>query len=514
MSKKLKNKTPKKKKITLKQVNEYLKLLSFKNLNYKIQDYGFNYSFGKYMSAVFIMLTAIVLSTYLFKLSSNSVVVLSIVSVLLLPFIILSQIHFLYNNFRFEQINTYMQEMITVFKTKPKIRYSLIETSKLFDRGIKKNIDEAILYIDAGDESGAEKYKKALSIIEKKYPCSRIHSLHNLMCTVEGQNSVNYQKAIDDLYDDIQAWVARTYNYQFELKNTKGQFNIILLMTIGVAAVMVNVMPENMVGFTTTPLYQATTTLMLGLFLGMYGFVQSKLNGQWLVNDMDDEDERILKSLYYIENYDEKKAKKKSMMIAAALSFFPLFGVIIKSQKLMTFGFVACIVGFFWNTLQYKTHFKNVEKEIKKSFPTWLRDISLSMHNLVVTNAIRQSYVNAPTVIKYYLNDFLKELEADPVSIRPYNNFLKKFYINDINSAMKSLYSIKQQELSESSKQVSDLIVKNQKMMETSERIRNENQIAGINMIGALPMVIAALKMIIDMFLLITTFMSSIQTPI
>ena len=79
---------------------------------------------------------------------------------------------------------------------------------------------------------------------------------------------------------------------------------------------------------------------------------------------------------------------------------------------------------------------------------------------------------------------------------------------------MKSLYSIKQQELSESSKQVSDLIVKNQKMMETSERIRNENQIAGINMIGALPMVIAALKMIIDMFLLITTFMSSIQTPI
>ena len=67
---------------------------------------------------------------------------------------------------------------------------------------------------------------------------------------------------------------------------------------------------------------------------------------------------------------------------------------------------------------------------------------------------------------------------------------------------MKSLYSIKQQSPEDSSRQISDIIIRNQGLMETSERIKNENQIAG------------CIKLTIDMVLMLGSFMSSIQMPV
>ena len=275
----------------LKRLNKYLKLLSFKNLNYTIQNYGYNYSFGRYIASIVILMAGIVASGYIFKLDVQTIVWLGFFAILLLPIIILSQIRFLYNNYRFEQTATYLQEMITVFKVNPKILYSLKEVQDLYtsSKGMKSTIQKSIDYIEHNSEANDDFYKRALDIIEEDYPCTRVHSLHSLMLTVENQNSVNYHDAINDLYEDIQAWISRVYDYQIELKNIKNQFTIVILLTIGVASAMVNILPSNMTSFVTNPVYQVATALMLAIFLVMFCFVQSKLNGQWLVNDIDKE---------------------------------------------------------------------------------------------------------------------------------------------------------------------------------------------------------------------------------
>ena len=494
----------------LKRLNKYLKLLSFKNLNYTIQNYGYNYSFGRYMASIVILMAGIVASGYIFKLEFQTIVWLGFFAILLLPIIILSQIRFLHNNYRFEQMSTYLQEMITVFKVNPKILYSLKEVQDLYTspKGMKATIQKSIDYIEHNSEANDDFYKRALDLIEEDYPCTRVHSLHSLMLTVENQNSVNYHDAINDLYEDIQAWISRVYDYQIELKNVKFQFTMVLLLTIGVASAMVNILPPTLITFIDNPVYQVSTAGMLAIFLAMFCFIQSKLNGQWLVNDIDKDDEKILKSINYVENFDEKKSKKQSIIKAVIVALVPLYGLYIGNNNLVVIGGLATILMYFWDTIQYRSHFKHIEKELQKQFPIWLRNVSLNMHNLVVTRAIKQSYPNAPAVLKYYLKDFINELEEDPVTIRPYANFLKKFYINDITSAMKSLYSIKQQNETNASKQISDLIIKNQSMMEKGERIRNENQLIGMNMMGTLPMIVGSLKLIVDMVLLIIDFMS------
>ena len=494
----------------LKRLNKYLKLLSFKNLNYTIQNYGYNYSFGRYMASIVILMAGIVASGYIFKLEFQTIVWLGFFAILLLPIIILSQIRFLHNNYRFEQMATYLQEMITVFKVNPKILYSLKEVQDLYTspKGMKSTIQKSIDYIEHNSEANDDFYKRALDIIEEDYPCTRVHSLHSLMLTVENQNSVNYHDAINDLYEDIQAWISRVYDYQIELKNVKSQFTMVLLLTIGVASAMVNILPPTLITFIDNPVYQVSTAGMLAIFLAMFCFIQSKLNGQWLVNDIDKDDEKILKSINYVENFDEKKSKKQSIIKAVIVALVPIYGLFVGNNNLVVLGGLATLLIFFWDRIQYRSHFKHIEKELQKTFPVWLRDVSLNMHNLVVTRAIKQSYPNAPAVLKYYLKDFINELEEDPVTIRPYANFLKKFYINDITSAMKSLYSIKQQNETNASKQISDLIMKNQSMMEKGERIRNENQLIGMNMMGTLPMIVGSLKLIVDMVLLIIDFMS------
>lgn len=498
-----------------KRFNRYLKLLSFKNLNYTIKGYGFNYSFGKYLTSVFLLMLGIVLSGYLFKLKLQSMIWLGVFSILLLPLIILSQIRYLYHNHRFEQITSYLQEMIIVFKIKPKIIYSLKEVKDIFTGGIKENIESAIEYIEKMNDNTTRVYENGLNLIEEEYPCSRIQSLHNLLITVETQNSVDYQDAINDLYEDIRAWITRTYQYQLELKNIKFQFTIIILLTIGATAAMVNILPQNMLNFINHPVYQTMTAFMLAAFLAMFAFIQSKLNGQWLVNDIDKEDLKILKSIDYVENFDKKKHKKVDIIKSSIFIIFSLiWKILFNNQFLMIVFAILAILMFFDSDIKYKQHFKHIKREITKTFPVWLRDVSLNMHNYVVTRAIKQSYGNAPTVLKYYLTGFLREIEDDPITIKPYNNFLNQFYINDISSSMKSLYSIKQSNPSHSSKQISDLIMRNQDLMEASERIRNQNQIAAMNMLGALPMIIGGLKLVVDMVLMIMVFMNTVTFSI
>ena len=44
-----------------------------------------------------------------------------------------------------------------------------------------------------------------------------------------------------------------------------------------------------------------------------------------------------------------------------------------------------------------------------------------------------------------------------------------------------------------------------------AQRLRNENQLIGMNMMGTLPMIVGSLKLIIDMVLLMMTFMQNVQ---
>ena len=138
----------------------------------------------------------------------------------------------------------------------------------------------------------------------------------------------------------------------------------------------------------------------------------------------------------------------------------------------------------------------------------WMRDVAILLNNMVVVRAVRQSLRTASPILKPFIRDFLKEEEKDPVSIRPYINFLGGYNVSELSTAVKTLYSIRILSAEDSQRQVNDLIQRNQELLANSEKLRHQDSIGSVTMISMLPMVILSFKLIIDMGVMLLQFMS------
>ena len=58
------------------------------------------------------------------------------------------------------------------------------------------------------------------------------------------------------------------------------------------------------------------------------------------------------------------------------------------------------------------------------------------------------------------------------------------------------------------------MIERNNKLVEKSENLKNEDALAGINFLTTIPMLIASIKLVFDMLLLIIQFMAVLQVAV
>lgn len=490
------------------RLKTFFKRINFKSLKDEISGYGFDFSLNKYIANVVIVLTSMIGLSFFFKLKVSYILALSIVAIFTLPIIVLAQIKSLYHLKKFDEMVNYMSHMLISFKIHPKILNALKDTRDISDGALKAKIDEAITYITE-DTNNINTYSQALAIIEKEYPNSRVHALHRMMITVENENSKNYQLSSDDLYSDIEAWTERTYIYQQELKLTKSRVVMSIVLALVICLMLVVGLPTELQLFTNSPVYQFVTALLIALSLIIYCFVNSRLNGQWLLYDVTtSKQEEIIKNVEYIRHYDINKAKKQNWIKASLFTPIIILGFILSNPTFIVIGIIGTVFGYFQNSLIYKSKKNSVERELKIEFPLWLRDIALNLHNFVVTRAIRNSYDTAPTVLKPYLYDFINEIEKNPNSIVPYQNFLNEYNIPNLSNVMRTLYSIKQLGEVDSQNQITSLITRNQKMLANAEKIRNEDSLTGIGFISLAPILLASISLIINMILMMMEFIS------
>lgn len=117
---------------------------------------------------------------------------------------------------RFEDVSSYMEQMLASFYRTPKILSALEDTKRIFEgdrertaraersaksgRILKRRndgesdemypaIEAAIYQIRTGTEGG-EIYRKALGEIEKSYGCRRLYRIHDFMIRVEKNGGV------------------------------------------------------------------------------------------------------------------------------------------------------------------------------------------------------------------------------------------------------------------------------------------------------------------------------------
>lgn len=485
-----------------------MKLLRrFRILGTTIEGYGYEYSPRKMIAVSIGIMSICIVMGYYYKLNKLSILFLFIFVMLIYPSIIRAQFKLIRNNMMFEQLSSYMDYMILSFKRNPKILNAMEETLPMVSGKMKKCLEEAINTIKT--DTSEDVYYKAFDRIEREFRTSRLKTLHRFMLNVERENSKSYRSNIDTLYYDIHNWVTRMYGFQSRIKESK--INILISILISMIIVVyfcqtVYKVSSSIEGFDVigTRVYQAATLLYLVLVSGLYVFVNSKLNGIWLIEDLKSiKDDRILKVIEKAEGYDVDAGKKRSRKRAFCLVPIICLGIVLNKGLFVIVGVVLFAIISTNSTRIYKSRISQVRKSMLKEFPAWLREVSVNLYTMVGVNAISASYENAPTVLKPFIERFMINVENDPVSIYPYDSFLGMFYVPELATSIKTLYSLQSQSSDESQKQINDLTERNQHLIAKSEELRLKDTISSIKFLSAVPMLAMTGKLMCDMVMVL-----------
>ena len=148
---------------------------------------------------------------------------------------------------------------------------------------------------------------------------------------------------------------------------------------------------------------------------------------------------------------------------------------------------------------------KRIKKEIERDYPKWLLGVILFMETESVQGAVFKSKDTAPNILKYPLEKMWETLQKFPTKPDAYFQFLEDYDVPRVHESMKLLYAISTGKGGNTKEQMLQIVEKNNTMTMQSERMKNDNKVAG--MMGYLfyPVLPVGVKMMADMFLMMLT---------
>ena len=479
----------------------------------KMNSLGVKYSAKEMVFQIVGLVGGTVAVGFLSKLNAYYIVILAIIAFLCSPSLIIAWFNQAYNFQRFYILIDYLTNIVPIFMRRTKILYALTEVEDLVYGYMRVAVRKAINYLNnSGDDP--ELYENALAIIEKEFPNSRVRAVHKMMIAIERNVSRDYETTCTYLMKDIDNYIKRIFRFQKDLKNRRNQLVILCALTLLMNSVFAIMFASNdyFAGFETNIAFQVSNTVFIASVLITIALMLSKIHGKWLIEDISSKNQEIAERYYRIYRAGPKKVKPITYIMAAIYAVAGIF-FFVKGHNIPAALVLMFVAGF--TLMQPRMKVPNAKKQVKKyietEFPTWLREVALNLRRKNVFNAINDTRENCDEIFGEHLDSFLLELEADPISIKPYNNFLAEYEDNDIKSTMKVLYSVSIIGAEQMPRQIDALIDRNQEMLQVSEEMKNKNNLGNVEMLGYVPMVLFSANMVVSMIILVVNMMAKIN---
>lgn len=508
-------------------MKDFLRRYSIKNLTNDIHSYGFNYTTKDFLFQVLIILVSVFGVAYISLLKWQYIIALVLLALLSTPFLISAWFKQLYNAKRFTMVTEYLSNIIPIFDSCAKIRQSLFEVAPLCEGMMRDKIEDAVNYID-NNTSDVNAEETALKMIEDEFPNSRIKSVHKMMITIENESSLGYRDISANMEQDVENWIKRTYLFQKDLKDRKNKLTLLCIITLLMNCLFIYLYTSNVYfeGFTDRVLYQISTSVFIAAILVTMIVVITKLHGGWLVNDLTRKDEEEIAKAYDL--LQEGKPKFKVVDIVFTVFFILIGGYVYTfglnfigigkgSMQAILIGILFFFMAFMMlmhKRVKYTSAKKTVTKALTIEFPMWLREISLSLNTKTVLNAIESSMTMTSYPMTMELEKFMTLVRENPVSIKPFHDFLQDFDLPDVRPSMYVLFSIQNLNRDEVKKQVAALILRNQEMLDKAEQLQNQDAIAGVETLGYVPIIVFTIQMMFSLFLLFAHMMDKLNATI
>lgn len=488
------------------------KILSWRLYKEGISEMGFFFSVKNFIFAAAALMICVNLVALAYKLNLFSLIFLSILSLICLPSIIKSRFIYKYEEKRFMDLCSYMEQVCSSFQKQPKILSALKDSGTILDGKLKSYVEEAVSYIEKGISGEKDIYTEALKIIENHYSCKRLISLHKFLIRIETHGG-EHHNFLNILLQDIHSWRERTVFLQGKKKSLRVNYVIVLFLSLiscmlATLLSYMSVMQKNfMSGYldiTGNLIYQLVTTVFLASCILSFVMIQKKLGGSWL--DYAKNEKMILEDYKVAENYPAKKKmiRRLPAFILSTLVSYALIMVNRIPYALMAEILVGAYIVF--PSIKYNGARKRTREEIQAAFPEWLRDIALNLQFQTVQMSIQYSLETAPVILREDIKTLIAELDIDPSGITPYHHFLGKFDLTEVKSAMLILYSMGELSYDNTQEMLDVLIQRNYVMIDKAEKTYQKNKILILNQLLYLPMCFSMVKVIIDLFLFAASF--------
>ena len=484
-----------------------IKYLRYRNLTQELAKYGYEYTSKKALFAYGMIVLVAAIFGLLYKLELPYIAAIGIIGLVFSPMVILQTLKGRYHTTMFSLANNYMEQFLYSFKRNGTVLNALLETATIFDEGIfHEALEKAIEHIQYTTDS-EDPEREALDIVGEFFHCERIDAIHSFVIGAQRRGG-DAGGSILLLAKNRAMWAERVMNLQKEFQIVKR--NIMIAM---VATMLICILPLYLLGgdldISSIPLCQISAVVLIGICMLIYVKADKKLCRSWIEKEVDSTG--MGKKYLQVRDYDEAKEAKSSqkMAIIPVILFIGAF-IYFKNIAVLVAGVVVVLFFLNQHKIGHNLAMKKVAREIEKQFPNWLMEVALLLQTDNVQMAIRKSMDSAPEVLVYALEDLIYQLEEDPNAIEPYHRFLKEYRNPDVQSAMKMLYALSSGNAGDVTKQVEELIDRNNAMMDKAEKLEQEDKIAGMKVYILLPSLLASFKLMVDMALLLVVFLQNL----
>ena len=481
--------------------------LRYRNLTQELAKYGYEYTPKKALFAYGMIVLVAAIFGLLYKLELPYIAAIGIIGLVFSPMVILQTMKGRYHTTMFSLANNYMEQFLYSFKRNGTVLNALLETATIFDEGIFHEVlERAIEHIQYTTDS-EDPEREALDIVGDFFHCERIDAIHSFVIGAQRRGG-DAGGSILLLAKNRAMWAERVMNLQKEFQIVKRNIMIAL-----VATMLICILPLYLLGgdldISSIPLCQISAVVLIGICMLIYVKADKKLCRSWIEKEVDSTG--MGKKYLQVRDYDEVKEAKSSqkMAIIPVILFIGAF-IYFKNIAVLVAGVVVVLFFLNQHKIGHSLAIKKVAREIEKQFPNWLMEVALLLQTDNVQMAIRKSMDSAPEVLVYALEDLIDQLEEDPNAIEPYHRFLKEYRNPDVQSAMKMLYALSSGNAGDVTKQVEELIDRNNAMMDKAEKLEQEDKIAGMKVYILLPSLLASFKLMVDMALLLVVFLQNL----
>lgn len=496
------------------------KNLSLKSMFAEIESYGYHYSFKQFLLQLVIVWGIMGVAAYFYKMALIPVIILAVLCTVLTPVMILAQYRYKYEYNKFNDVSDYLQQMATSFLKTKKIRDSLDEVAVILNgRRIHSAIMEAIDFLD--NHTSDTYYEDAFAKIEQEYGCEKMTALHKYLIKVEAEGG-EFESTLSLMMSDNLDWVQRTSVYQQRRKSTHFMILVAIVMSLIMCGVLNAYVPDAIpfeqhdgstvyasLAINGRLLYQITSTIFLGLMIGLYTLTQTLMQGSWLKDKGVRKDKEIVRDYRYYKYWNYKDELKKYLLWFVVLIFVAGVAYFILGHP--GFALIFLVSAFYYLSMprrKLRNAKKRLDRDLEKAFPEWVRDVSISLNTQTVQNAIIMSENKAPTVLKPHIHQLIEEFTADPVSYLPWAHFLEDFDVPEAKSAARMFYSINELSGESAKIQINSLIQRNARAVKEADEKKAEDEITTLSTVIIAPMAISIFKLIVDLILLILQFIT------